>query len=305
MLLKLLGLRHIAPVSIAGKTVWIIGASSGLGAALAVECAASGAKVVLSARRESLLTQVRGLLPGEGHRVLPLDVTDMPSFRRAFEQLTTHKVLADSPPTEQVQGGEVVGPMGKGGERGSQKIDYVIYNSGIRPLPEWERFTAAEQLEGLDVNLGGVLRLLELMIPQWQKQGGGNLLLIGSLIATGAMPLAGVYGASKAGLAYLAENLAMDLAPLKVQVQLASPGFIDTPLVAFRPRTQMPFLMPANKAAWKICKLMGREDVFEIHFPKPLSVPTKLARWLLPRSGWMSLLTWLDTRTASSSAEQR
>ncbi len=276
MLLKLLGLRHIAPVSLTGKTVWIIGASSGLGAALAMECAAGGAKIALSARRQPLLERVRDTLQGSGHLLLPLDVTDMPSFRRAHQQLQEHW----------------------------PRIDYVIYNSGIRPVPDWGSFAADTQLEGLDVNLGGLLRLLELMISQWQKQDGGNLLIIGSLIATGAMPLAGVYGASKAGVAYLAENLAMDLSPMGIQVQLASPGFIDTPLTAFRPRKQMPCLMQPHEAAWKIRKLMGREDVFEIHFPKALSIPTKFLRWLLPRSAWMALLIWLNDRTSAKEPAQ-
>lgn len=268
MFLRLFGLRIVAPVSLVGKRIWIIGASSGLGAALARQCAADGAMLALSARRQPELIALQQSLPGEGHLVAPLDATDLPSFRRAF-----HSILEQWP-----------------------QIDTVIYDAGVRPVPEWEKFTAAPQLEALDVNLGGVLRLLELMIPQWQKQEGGHLLIIGSLIATGAMPLAGTYGASKAGVAYLAENLAMDLAPMNIQVQLASPGFIDTPMVAFRPRRQMPFLMQPHEAAWKIRKLIGREDVFEMHFPKALSIPTRLLRWLLPRSWWIALLNSLAAR---------
>lgn len=270
MLLSLLGLRFLAPVSLKGKRAWIIGASSGLGAALARQCAADGAIVALSSRRQNELEQVHASLAGEDHLVLPLDVTDMPSFQRAFERLK-----AEWP-----------------------RIDFTIYSSGLRPVPEWETFKAAEQLQGLDVNLGGIFRLLELMIPQWEQQGGGNLTIIGSLIATGAMPLAGSYGASKAGVAYLAENLRMDLAEKNVQVQLVSPGFIDTPMVAWRPRKQMPCLMQPNIAAWKIRKLMGRDEVFEIHFPKKLSIPTRLLRWLLPRDTWMRLLLWANERTS-------
>jgi NAD(P)-dependent dehydrogenase (short-subunit alcohol dehydrogenase family) len=272
MILSLLGLRVMNPVSLRGKRVWIIGASSGLGAALAIQCAHDGAIVALSARRQSDLEQVQAQMAGDNHLVLPLDVTDMPSFRRAFERLK--------------------------GEW--ESIDYVLYSSGLRPVPEWDTFKATEQLNGLDVNLGGIFRLLELMLPQWKQQGGGNLTLIGSLIATGAMPLAGSYGASKAGVAYLAENLRMDLADKGVQVQLVSPGFIDTPMVAWRPRKQMPCLMQPHIAAWKIRKLLGREDVFEIHFPKMLSVPTHLLRWLLPREWWMGLLNWAQRRTSES-----
>ncbi len=278
MLLKLLGLRYKLPVSLRDKSVWIIGASSGLGEALALQCAADGAKVALSARRVNALQQVRSQMQGEAdrHLIATLDVTDMHTFRHAFEQIKAHY----------------------------GQIDYVIYCSGIRPVPEWEHFTAAPQLAGLDVNLGGALRLLELMMPQWQAQGGGHLILVGSLIAIGPMPLAGVYGASKAGLAYLAENLAMDLRAMKVQVQLASPGFIETPLTAFRPREQMPLLMQPNVAAWRIRKLMGREDVFEIHYPKPLSLSTKLLRWVLPREIWANLLIAADARSRAK-AEKR
>ena len=99
MLLSLLGIKRLTPVSLVGKTVWIIGASSGLGAALAVQLAHDGAIVALSARRKPQLDQVAQALPGAGHLVLPLDVTDAPSFRRAFEQLK--KEWRISTPTEQ------------------------------------------------------------------------------------------------------------------------------------------------------------------------------------------------------------
>jgi NAD(P)-dependent dehydrogenase (short-subunit alcohol dehydrogenase family) len=268
-MIKLFGLRLAFPVSLQGKTVWIIGASSGIGAALALQCAADGAVVAISARRPSALEEVLRAMPQGNHLLLPLDVTDMASFRRAFEQI----------------------------QQQWQRIDYVVYAAGIRPLPAWEQFKAEEQLEGLDVNLGGVFRLLELMMPQWQQQQGGNLLLIGSLIATGAMPLAGSYGASKAGLAYLAENLRMDLESQQIHVQLVSPGFVDTPLVAFRPRQQMPLLMQPNMAAWRIRKLMGRAEIFEIHFPKMLSLPTRFLRWILPKDVWKTVLVALEQRT--------
>lgn len=274
MLLRLFGLRFIPPADLRGKTVWIIGASSGLGAALARQCAADGARVALSSRRQAALEEVYQSLSGTGHEIALLDVTDMPSFQRGFERV----------------------------KAAFGQIDYVVYSSGIRPVPAWESFKAAEQLEGLDVNLGGALRLIEIMMPQWKQQGSGNLLLIGSLIATGPMPLAGVYGASKAGLAYLAENLAMDLQPLKVKVQLASPGFIETPLTAFRPREQMPMLMQPNVAAWRIRKLMGRADVFDIHYPKALSVPTRLLRWILPRDWWRDILLYADKRSREKAA---
>lgn len=269
MLLKIFGLRFIPPTDLRGKTVWIIGASSGLGAALARQCAADGARVAISARRHAHLDATFRSLQGQGHEMATLDSTDLPSFYLAFQRI----------------------------KNAFEKIDYVVYSSGIRPVPEWESFKSKPQLEGLDVNLGGVLRLLEIMIPQWQAQGGGNLLLIGSLIATGPMPLAGVYGASKAGLAYLAENLAMDLQAMKVKVQLASPGFIETPLTAFRPKEQMPLLMQPHVAAWRIRKLMGRADVFDIHYPKRLSVPTRLLRWILPRETWQNLLLYADKRS--------
>lgn len=273
-MLHRLGIRFIAPTDLRGKTIWIIGASSGLGAALARQCAFDGARVAISARRQSALEDVYKSLSGKDHEMALLDVTDMPTFRRAFEKIKT----------------------------AFGQIDYVIYCSGVRPVPAWESFKAAEQLEGLDVNLGGALRLIEIMMPHWVQQGGGNLLLVGSLIATGPMPLAGVYGASKAGLAYLAENLAMDLLPFKVKVQLASPGFIETPLTAFRPREQMPMLMQPNVAAWRIRKLMGREDVFDIHYPKGLSVPTRLLRWLLPRDWWRNILLYADKRSREKAA---
>lgn len=244
------------------KRVWIIGASSGLGAALAVGMAGDGAKVAISARSKDKLDTLRAQLQGEGHRVVPLDVTDQPSMTRAVE------ILRESWPT----------------------IDYVIYNAGQYEMPEWEPFQAAPQLALLDVNLGGVFRLLEAVLPWWQAQRRGHLTLVSSITALGGAPHSLAYGASKAGMSHLAESLAIDLAKYNVEVQLVSPGFMDTPMLQKIPRKLFMVIEP-GKAAWYLRRRLGVKR-FEIHFPRSFTVPAKFIRWVMPREWYLAITRW-------------
>jgi NAD(P)-dependent dehydrogenase (short-subunit alcohol dehydrogenase family) len=242
-----------------GKRVWVIGASSGLGAALAAGLAAEGAEVALSARSGQTLDMLAKQMAGEGHIALPLDVTDLPSITRAVTKLR---------------------------ERW-QRVDYLIYCAGIYEKPQWEPFSSSQQLHILDTNLGGVFRLIEAMLPWWDLQNKGHIALVSSITALGGAPHSLAYGASKAGLSHLAESLAIDLEPYNVQVQLITPGFMDTPMLDKIPR-KLWMVMPAGKAAWAVRRRLGSER-FEIHFPILFTIPAKLIRWLLPRSIYLSI----------------
>lgn len=258
MVSKPFGVSSAGPKDLRGKNIWIIGASSGLGAALAWVFALEGANVALSARALSALQEVRRHLQGGSHIVAPLDVTDPPSMQRAYH-------------TIREQWGD---------------IDYVVYCAGIYEPPQWDPFDSAAQLNILDTNLGGVFRLLEIMLPQWREQQRGHLLLIGSITALGGTPQSLAYGASKAGMAHLAESLSIELEPYRVAVQLASPGLIDTPMLAKLPRRPFCVVAP-DKAAWHIRRRLGT-STFEIHFPKRLTLPAKFLRWAFPRRWYLA-----------------
>lgn len=219
----------------AGRTYWLIGASEGLGRALARQLSAEGARLVLSARNEERLKSLAEELPDA--RALPMDVTNLVSVRAAA-----------------VAAGQV---------------DGLIYNAGAYdPMraTEWDN-TAA--LRMADVNFTGALRVLGEVVPRFVRAGQGDITLIGSLAGYRGLPAAIGYGASKAALVSLAETMRFDLKGTGVTVRIVNPGFIRTRLTeknAFR----MPMLMTPEDAAARVVRAMRRRR-FRTDFPAPFS----------------------------------
>ncbi len=254
-----------------GRRVWLVGASSGIGAALARTLAARGARLVLSARRRERLEPLaaeclalqRGDTAGEAAAVdvlvAPLDVTCTADFDRVREELVA------------CWGG----------------LDLVVFNAGTyRPLRAWELAPAAIR-ETLETNLVGAMEGVAAVVPQLLRQGGGALALVGSVAGYGGLPRALVYGPSKAALINFAEALHLDLAPRGIGVFLIDPGFVATPLTAGND-FHMPALMGAAEAAEAIVAGFAR-GAFEIHFPRRFTLVLKLLR-CLPRRVYFSLV---------------
>jgi len=222
-------------MSIAGQTWWLVGASEGLGRALASQMAQAGAKLVLSARNEERLDTMAASLPNA--RALALDVTDAVAVTR-------------------VAG--LVGP-----------IDGMIYCAGAyTPMAatEWQP-GAAEQMA--EVNFMGALRILAAIVPGMVAARSGRIVLIGSLSGFRGLPGAIGYGASKAALMHLAENMVVDLQGSGVAVQLVNPGFIETRLTA-QNDFKMPMIMSADAAAGCVMEAM-QSGRFQTNFPRRLS----------------------------------
>jgi short-subunit dehydrogenase len=216
------------------RRVWIIGASSGIGAALASQLAEAGARLILSARRESALQA----LALEGAHVLPLDVSDAGAVAGAHEKITAE------------WGG----------------IDLVIYCAGLyTPMRSWE-LDLEKVYQGMSVNLGGIYHLLRPLIPGLLQQGAGGLCLVASVAGYTGLPKALAYGPFKAAMINLAQILYADLAPRGIGVYLVNPGFVATRLTAKNDFT-MPALIEPETAARDIIAGLGR-GAFEIHFPK-------------------------------------
>lgn len=218
-----------------GKTYWLIGASEGLGRALAKELSDAGAQVVLSARNVERLESLRDEL--RGTRAVPLDVTDLEAVRRAIV---------------------TVGP-----------VDGIIYNAGAyTPMraTEWDTDAA---LTMCDVNFIGAMRVLGEMVPQFVNAGRGDITLIGSLAGYHGLPAAIGYGASKAALISLAETMRHDLKGTSVMVRIVNPGFIKTRLTE-KNTFRMPMLMTPEDAAKRVIKAM-RSRRFRTDFPAPFS----------------------------------
>lgn len=216
------------------QRVWIIGASSGIGAALAQRLNQAGARLTLSARSESAL---RGVAQG-GDRVLPLDVTKAESVALAHQLLIAE------------WGG----------------IDLVIYCAGVySPQRSWELDLARVE-QAISVNLAGVYPLLRAVLPGLLQQQAGGICLVASVAGYTGLPKALAYGPMKAALINLAQILYADLAPRGIGVYLVNPGFVATRLTARNDFT-MPALIEPDEAAREILKGLAR-GAFEIHFPK-------------------------------------
>lgn len=240
-----------------GRRVWLVGASSGIGAALARELAARGASLALSARRRDKLEELVAACPGA--RVEPLDVTRPGDFPRVRDGL--------------------LGAWGG--------LDVVILNAGTyRPLRAWE-LTPELIRETLRTNLEGLLDGVAAALPPLLEGGSGALVLMGSVAGYGGLPRATLYGPSKAALINLAEVLYLDLAPRGVSVFLVNPGFVATPLTA-RNDFPMPALISAEEAASRILAGLAT-GAFEIHFPQRFTLVLRLLRWL-PRRLYFPLV---------------
>lgn len=230
--------------SLTGQRVWLTGASSGIGAALAAELARRGARVAVTARRLDALEDLARAHPGI--RAAQGDVTDASAMAAIAGALT-----AD-------WGG----------------VDLVILNAGTyRPVSP-DTFTADVVREHLDVNVMGVANCLQAVLPGMLARGSGRLAVVSSVTAFAGLPLAAAYGSSKAHLTSMCDSLRPDLEARGVGMTVIAPGFVRTPLIdqnAFR----MPFMVPVDKAARTICDGIARGRP-EIAFPWQMATFMKL-----------------------------
>lgn len=241
-----------------GKRVWVIGASSGIGAALARALLTQGARVALSARNAHGLEQIAAT-PGATALVLPLDVTDAAAMAPALQR--------------------VVAAWGG--------IDLVVWCAGSHhPVRAWE-LDAADARRLVDVNLNGVINGLPALVRQLLQQNSGGMAIVSSVAGYGGLPSALVYAATKAALINLAETLYLDLAPRGIGVYLINPGFVKTPLTD-KNTFKMPALISADEAAREIIAGFARGS-FEIHFPRRFTLWLKLLR-LLPYRLYFALI---------------
>ncbi len=229
-----------------GKRYWLVGASEGLGRALAHRMSAAGADLILSARDGGTLAALAAELPGQS-QILPMDATDPDQVADAVAQLG--------------------------------RIDGLVYLAGVYwPMKaiDWDSARAAQMIT---VNVNGAIHAVGAVLPQMLARGGGHIVLTGSLSAYRGLPGAIGYGASKAAIMSLAESMHCDLHHTGVDVQLANPGFIRTRLTD-KNDFKMPFLMEPDAAARAMLKHM-ESDRFAVDFPWMFSTVFRLSR-LLP-----------------------
>jgi len=227
------------------ETIWIIGATEGIGAALARAWAARGARLVVSARSAGRLQDLATSL-GPDHIAVPLDVSDRQSLEAAAA------TIAD------------IGPL-----------DRVVHLAAIYDpgkIADLDPGTAAHIVA---VNLTGSFHIAQVAPPLLRP--GGQLALCGSVAGYFGLPQGQIYSATKAGVINLVESLRAEQAD-RIDVRLISPGFVDTRLTQRNDFT-MPAIITPETAARAIIKGLGSRS-FEVHFPRRLTYSLKLLRAL-------------------------
>ena len=228
-----------------GKRYWLVGASDGLGAALARKMNAAGVHVIVSARSEEKLASLVESLPGPASYEV-VDVSDDESVRAAAEAV-----------------GEV---------------DGVVYLAGVYWPFGAQDWNAKEATAMADINFTGLIRVMGQIVPQMVARDNGHVVITSSLTGFRGLPGSIGYTASKAGTMSLAECMYADLRKTGVQVQVANPGFIKTQLTA-KNDFAMPFIIEPEAAARIMFDHM-QTDRFKISFPRVFSWVFRLSQFL-------------------------
>ncbi len=231
-----------------GVRVWLVGASSGIGRAVAHALHGQGAQVIVSARNAQALEAFRVGHPGA--QVLALDVRDGESVRLAAQSL-----LARGP------------------------LDWVFYCAGHYAPMQAASFDLAQALGHVRINYDGALHVINAVMPQMMARQSGHISLVSSVAGFRGLPRSLAYGPTKAALINLAEALYLELQSHGVGVSLVNPGFVATGLTA-RNDFRMPALITPEEAAAQILAGWGKGR-FEIHFPRRFTLGMK-ALQLLP-----------------------
>ena len=184
------------------KIAWITGASSGIGEALAIELAKSGAKLVLSARRESELRRVQQVagLSDENSLIIPLDMSEPASFVE-----NTNKII----------------------QRFGQ-IDYLFHNAGISQRGSVNETSIDIDRKVLEVNFMGVVALTKAVLPHFLEKKSGHFIVTSSLVGKFGTPMRSAYSASKHALHGFFESLRAEIWQQNVHVTIVCPGYIKT-----------------------------------------------------------------------------
>jgi short-subunit dehydrogenase len=230
-----------------GKRIIITGASSGIGAALARECARRGAHVGMLARRENellaLVRELRGNFPGEIFAYQVADVGEESDLQIGMDSLI-----------RQLDG-----------------LDIAVANSGRgKSLSSFSSHQWENARETLRVNLLGAIHTLEIAKDYFVKQRrGGKLVGISSIAAVRGFPRSSAYCASKAGLSSYMEGMRGELSTAGIEVLSIQPGFIRTSMTSGN--KTMPFLMEVDESARRIANAMESGKSRYI-FPFPMRI---------------------------------
>jgi len=240
------------------KTIWITGGSTGIGKALAIKFASKGWNVAVSARRTELLNELSNIY--ENISAFPLDVTDKKKCTEVFDEIKNK----------------------------FENIDICFFSTGTWN-PKKEKDIDIEQIEEVfRVNFFGTLNSIKAVEQYFKNKKSGIITIVSSIAGYRGLPNSTGYGPSKSALNNLTESLYFDFKRSNVRICLVSPGFIKTPMTD-KNNFKMPFLKTPEYAADQIYDGLVNKNIFEIHFPKILTIILKLFSFL-PSKIYFSLV---------------
>lgn len=229
------------------KTIWIIGASTGIGFHLAKELHERGGNLVVSARTESRLIELQKELK-HNISVLSFDVSDCHALRNAVQWFVNNKIAIDS----------------------------VIFMAAVYEPGRLDQLSIADIDKQLRINLHAAFYVIHAVMPILKQQQEGQIALCASVAGYRGLPVAQPYSASKAALINLAESLNIECNNTNIDVKLICPGFVRTPMTN-KNTFKMPMIIEPQRAAKAIANGLLQKR-FEIHFPKRFTLIMKLLR---------------------------
>ena len=240
------------------KTIWITGASTGIGKALAIKFAENGWNVAASARRETLLKELNDI--NENIHSYPLDVTKIDDCKSIAQQ--------------------IIKKLGQ--------IDICVFGTGMHDPKSEKEFNLEKIRKIMEVNFFGTMNSINSVYDYFGQRKVGQISIISSVAGYRGLPAAGAYCASKSALTSFAESLHFEMKRKNVRVSLISPGFIKTPMTD-QNDFPMPMIKSPEFAADQIYNGLIKKGGFEIHFPKVFTFFMKFLR-ILPSSIYFRFL---------------
>ncbi|NCX65108.1 MAG: SDR family NAD(P)-dependent oxidoreductase [Proteobacteria bacterium] len=240
------------------KVIWITGASSGIGKALAIKFADNGWIVAASARREELLNDLNKI--NQNIHAFPLDVTDIERCKLVAKEIIDR----------------------------FKNIEICVFGTGMHDPKSEKKFNLEKVREIMEVNYFGTMNAINSIYEYFSVKKNGQISIISSVAGYRGLPAAGAYCASKAALTSFAESLHFDMKNKNVRVSLISPGFIKTPMTD-KNDFPMPMIKSPEFAANEIYDGLVNKKGFEIHFPKAFTYIMKFLQ-ILPNNLYFKLV---------------
>ncbi len=240
------------------KNIWITGASSGIGKALAIKFANEGWQVAASARRENLLKELSNQYTNI--QSFPLDVTDSDKCKSVFKDIVEK----------------------------FENIEICVFGTGIHDPQSEKKFNLEKIKKIMEVNFFGTMNSINSVYDYFAQKKVGQISIISSVAGYRGLPAAGAYCASKSALTSFAESLHFEMKKKNVRVSLISPGFIKTPMTD-QNDFPMPMIKSPEFAAEQMFKGLTKSKGFEIHFPKSFTTIMKVLK-VIPNGLYFKIL---------------